>query len=155
MADAAGLVATMRGQPVDARRRMNPGMLIAAAINPAGNLDLAAFEAGRTEAGARVEFCLDSEGEVFQRRYWTACTEPFGEVVARVGEAEPLDMIFLAECLTHTFGEHTPLLFRLAEPSSRKRPRLALPGAARDRERIQLLHDAFSLYLLAYEEHLI
>ena len=142
--------AVPQGAPLAGRPQpLIPAFLIAASINAEGNIDLAARDDGG-EGHARIEFGLGREGEVFQRRYRIGAA---GRLWS--DEPEPLDMVALAESLAYTFGADVPPLFRLAAPEAGRPCRLALPGGERDRERLKVLYDAFSIYLLAYEEHLV
>lgn len=134
---------------------MRPAFLIAATINAKGNIDLATVRNGRVDAQARVEFSLGREGEVFQQRYWIEPSAPREEPEERRrGEREPIDMKFLAECLQGTLRELTPPLFRLTAPRAGAPRRFCASGEENDRARLRLLHDAFSLYLVAYEGYL-
>ncbi len=127
--------------------RLVPALLVASAVNPEGNIDLAVGDG----QGGRAEFYIGPEGELYQRRYWQSPTQRFRHVVVhRRGGEEPLDMAFFAACLSGTLGEHTPELFRLERSG-----RLVLQGAERDGERLRILRDAFNIYLLAYEERLV
>ena len=139
------------------QQRMTPAFLIAAAINLSGSIDLPLVHDGQAEIYARVAFSLGREGEMIQQRYWISPPQPDHlPMILRRGEREPLDMLLLAACLTYVFRERTPSLFRLAESGGRGLPpRLCLPGEQNDHARRRLLHDAFNIYLLAYEEHLV
>ncbi len=134
--------------------RLNPALLIAAAINREGNIDLCMVENGSAVPRAGIEFCLGEDGEIYQRRYWTVEGED-GVADVCQGPAEPLDMIDLAMGLNHAFGPHAPVLFHLRPGTPGGRPRLAFPGPVSDRARLKILHDAFTIQLIAYEEHLI
>lgn len=135
---------------------LNPALLIASAINTQGNIDLCAVEDGRARRGARVELCLDGQGRILQRRYWADASDPSGRIDSvRRGRSEPLDMMLLAAGLEHVFGPATPPLFRLTRRSGNGPRQLAHPGKECDRERMRILHDAFAIQLLAYEERLV
>ncbi len=118
---------------------LNATILIASAINGEGNLDLLDPDMGSNGTLRRIEFCLDGEGGFFARR---------GD------EHLPFDHLMLARCITETFGDFTPPLFHL-EADADGSPSLWLSDPEHDQRRIQLLYDAFSLYLIAYEERLI
>ena len=160
---------------------LNPAMLIAATINTRGNIDLPMVENGAVAAGAGVEFGICGDGEVVQQGYrvdrssesrgsssdirgmngeWHGVRGPV-EALAESDRAvrrldpEPLDMILLASGLTHVLERHTPPLFRLKSDSGGGRIRLACEGEAFDHRRIRLLHDAFAIHILAYEERLV
>ena len=93
---------------------------------------------------------------MLQQRYWISPPEQFRQtMVLRRGERKPLDMVLLAGCLTYAFRELTPPLFRMAAPTPEEPRRLLWPGEQNDHARLRLLHDAFNIYLLAYEEHLV
>lgn len=138
-------------------RRSDPAarsiFLLACTINSLGAMDLPAFVNGKQDGTLRAEFNLGANGEITQRCYRAAASER--STVSIVPPSVPrgaLDMVFLAECLSGVFGFLTPPLFRMAVGSNRQ---LLYQGPTFDRQRLRLLHDAFSLYLLAYEERLI
>lgn len=122
-----------------ARPYLNSAMLIASAINADGNLELIDAEAAERGEQATVEFCLDGEGGLYRRSAQGAL---------------PLDLNFLARSLSLTFGSLTPTVFHL----DGERPgemSFRFQGEDQDRRRMQLLHDAFSVYLIAFEERLV
>lgn len=163
----------------DKSGHLNPAMLIASTINMRGNIDLPLVEIGAVECGAGVEFGICGDGEIVQQRYRV---DQFGDTrgseIRRGGgplrdqrppvgalngsgagvrrsDPEPLDMVLLASGLTYLLEAHTPPLFRLTSSSKRGRMQLACAGSAFDHRRIRLLHDAFAIHLLAYEERLV
>lgn len=146
----------LRRPSADPSSHLIPTLLIAATINEDGNIDLPAVENGVVEPETRVEFYPGSEGEMYQRRYRVAASRPCRSAVAdRRGAEEPLNMVFFAECLTHTFGELTPCLFRLEKREASATRQFILGDEDSDRERLRVIHDAFNIYLIAYEECLV
>jgi hypothetical protein len=136
---------------------LNATFLIAAAINAHGSIALQAVYDGKPAPGVRAEFSLGPSGELMQRCYQTGTSETGTAAAVGTGvyRKEPLDMLFLAECLTRAFGPITPALFRVGGPAKRGQRRLEAVGEQYDRKRLRMLHEAFNLYLLAYEERLI
>lgn len=165
-------------RPADAGL-LNPAMLIAATINSRGNIDLPLVENGALTTCAGVEFGICGDGEVVQQRYRvdqlgaTRGDDIRGLAGASQGarsrlddstergaavrrfDPEPMDMVLLASGLAHLLERHTPSLFRLSTDPGGGRVRLACTGEAFDHRRIRLLHDAFAIHLLAYEERLV
>lgn len=136
---------------VQGEHALNPVLLIAATINDRGNIDLCAVEDGRALPNVRVEFLLGGRGEILQRRYRE---DESGVGYARpAGAAAPMDSLLLAEGLTRAFGEDTPEPFRISGEPGHGCRRLANPGLGP--ERLGMLHAAFAIQLLAYEEHLL
>ena len=135
---------------------LNPAFLIASAIKGNGCIVLQAVFNGKPDPGLRAEFSLGPSGDIMQRCFQSDDAE-HGATVLSAGlyRKEPLDMLFLAECLTHTFGPITPSLFRVTGPERGGQRRLKETGGQTDRKRLRMLHEAFNLYLLAYEERLV
>jgi hypothetical protein len=66
----------------------------------------------------------------------------------------PIDMTLLGACMTRAFGDRTPALFRV-EPTGSATATLLCNDSREDARRLEILQNAFSIYLLAYEEGLI
>jgi hypothetical protein len=143
--------AASRDAHVCGEHALNPVLLIAATINDRGNIDLCAVEDGRPLPHVRMEFFLGGRGEILQRRYREDAFD--GTYERPAGLAEPMDLLFLAEGLTQALGTAIPEPFRVDGGPGLERRRLAHPG--RNRERLSMLHTAFAIQLLAYEEHLL
>lgn len=135
---------------------LNPAFLIASTIQGNGCIVLQAVFDGKPDPELRAEFSLGPAGD-FMQRCIQAGTDAQGTPVPLAGVygKEPLDMRFLAECLTHALGALTPALFRVSALARGGRRRLEEEGSLADRRRLRLLHEAFNLYLLAYEERLV
>lgn len=141
---------------IERQQRLNDAFLLAATINMSGNIDLVSVREGWVETHARVAFMVGGEGEILQQRYLISPPERNSQAtVLRKSKQEPLDMVYLAECLEYALGELTPTLFKLAKTGSDGQQRLLLVGEHYDRARMRLLHNAFNIYLLAYEEQLV
>lgn len=150
------MMQVLRGPLVDSSHPLIPTLLIAATINAEGNIDLSAVENGVVDPETRVEFYPGSEGGIYQCRYRVTPSSPCRPAATeRTGVEEPLNMVFFAECLTHTYGKLTPCLFRLKRREESEARQFTLQGEGSDRERLKLLYDAFNIYLIAFEECLI
>lgn len=136
------------------KHAMAPELLLAAAINAEGNIDLPAVRNGCVEPESRVEFSLKPTGEMVQRQNWISTTSIDGSPATIVipGDQESMDMIFFAECLEHELGHLTPSLFRLTERQQGRRRQFVASDEEGDRGRMKLLHDAFSIHLIASAE---
>ena len=119
---------------------LNPAMLIASAINGRGNIELPEADSETAGSVRRIEYCLEGDGEIVRQDQ---------------GAVRPLNMTEFAAALSRRLGPVTPALFRVATSTSDASPELALPGKAHDEMRMKTLRDAFSIYLVAYEERLI
>lgn len=118
-------------------RTLDAALLIASAMNASGELEL---PDARGASDGVVCFLPDGEGRLLQREGQTA---------------RPADLRVLAAGLQHLFGTLTPPLFQFAEARSASLPRFAMEGREADQERVRLLHRAFSIFLLAFEEALV
>jgi hypothetical protein len=91
-----------------------PELLLAAAINAQGNIDLPVVRNGYAKPEARVEFSLRPCDKKMQRQYWTSMISLDGSLamITIRGDQEDMDMTSFAECVERRFGRFTPSLFR-------------------------------------------
>lgn len=142
-------------------RELNQALLLAATIDAEGNFNLAGASDGAGRPDARVAFCIRGDGTLCRlddglapRRTQTGVARTLLDAVRKDTHADA-DMSLFAECLAHTLGEQTPPLFRLAPESKGRSSRFSLDSTEDDARRLQLVHDAYNIYLVLYEERLV
>ncbi len=131
-------------------KRLSPAFLLAATIDGRGQMNLDVPPSMRTPSEARLLVSLDGMGEPVERRVGIEAEARLPQEAAAWG---PLDWRFFAECLASTFGRLTPERFRLTGSEGGRSFLRDAPEDQTGRER--LLHTAFSLHLVAYEERLV
>lgn len=127
---------------------LHPALLIAAAINEDGYVELPAAGSGIAFPLARALFGPDGGGGLVQRVLPAA---------GRDADWRPLDMAFFARCLALRLGPVTPDLFavRGVGGDGQSHGRLARTDAASETARVRALRAAFAVHLAAHEDRLV